>query len=69
MHNALLTFSFSNAKEKGIPAVERHWITENYRELNQLAYFKDLLTSKWKPSHELHWGQGFVFVSTGEEKV
>ena len=38
-------------------------------EFNQLIYFKDVLTSEWKPGHVLHWGRGFAFVSTGEEKL
>ena len=38
-------------------------------ELNQLIYFKDILTSEWKPGHVLHWGRGFAFVSTEEEKL
>ena len=38
-------------------------------ELNQLIYFKDVLTSEWKPGHVLCWRRGFAFVSTGEEKL
>ena len=38
-------------------------------ELNQLVYFKDVLTSQWKPEDVLCWGKGFAFVSTGEEKL
>ena len=38
-------------------------------ELNQPVYFKDVLTSVWKPGHVLHWGRGFALVCTGEEKL
>ena len=44
-------------------------ITEKSAELNQPLYFKDVLTSEWKPERVLHWGRGFTFVSTGEEKL
>ena len=44
-------------------------ITEKSAELNQLLYFKDVLTSEWKPERVLYWGRGFAFVSTGEEKL
>ena len=64
LHNALLT-----ANEKGTTAAERHWIIEKTSELNQLVYFKDILTSQWKPGEVLYWRRGFVLVSTGEEKL
>ncbi|EGV93608.1 hypothetical protein I79_015589 [Cricetulus griseus] len=38
-------------------------------ELNQPVYFKDVLTSVWKPGHVLQWGRCFALVSTGEEKL
>ncbi|MGE9574689.1 hypothetical protein ACQP3C_26975, partial [Escherichia coli] len=38
-------------------------------ELNQPVYYKDVLTSVWKPGHVLRWGRGFAFVSTGEENL
>ena len=38
-------------------------------ELNQPVYFKDVLTSVWKPGHLLRWGRGFALVSTGEDKL
>ena len=69
LHNALLTLNFLDANEKGTIAAERHWIMEKSTELNQPVYFKDVLTSQWKPRDVLHWGRGFVLVSTGEEKL
>ena len=48
---------------------ERHWILEKSAELNQPIYFKDVLTSQWKPGDVLHWGRGFALVSTGEGKL
>ena len=68
-HNALLTLNFLNANEKGTMAAERHWIIEEMSELNQLVYFKDVLTSEWKPGDVLRWGRGFTLVSTEEEKL
>ena len=50
-------------------AAERHWIMEKSAELNKLMYFKDMLTSQWKPGDMLLWGRGFALVSTGEEKL
>ena len=29
LHNALLTLHYQSANEKGMKALERHWITEN----------------------------------------
>lgn len=69
MYDALLTLKFLNANEKGMTAVERHWIIENNAELNQFVYFKDMLTSEWKLGYVLSWGRGFAFVYTGEEKL
>ena len=69
LHNALLTLNFLNANEKGTTAAERHWIMEKTSELNQLVYFKDVLTSQWRPGDVLRWGRGFALVSTGEEKL
>ncbi|KAL6038422.1 hypothetical protein STEG23_016128, partial [Scotinomys teguina] len=69
LHNALLTFNFLNANEKGTTAAERHWIIEKTAELNQPIYFKDVLTSEWKPGYVLRWGRGFAFISTGEDKL
>ena len=37
--------------------------------LNQPVYFKDVLTSQWKPGDVLHWVKGFPLISTGEEKL
>ncbi|CAO2636376.1 hypothetical protein LEMLEM_LOCUS23496 [Lemmus lemmus] len=50
-------------------AAERHWIMEKSVELNQPVYFKDVLTSQWKPGEVLRWGRGFALISTGEEKL
>ncbi|KAL6058684.1 hypothetical protein STEG23_035833 [Scotinomys teguina] len=69
LHNALLTLNFLNANEKGTTAAERHWIIEKTAELNQPIYFKDVLTSEWKPGYVLRWGRGFAFISTGEDKL
>ena len=69
LHNALLTLNFLNANEKGTTAAERHWIMEKTSELNQPVYFKDVLTSQWRPGDVLRWGRGFALVSTGEEKL
>ena len=69
LHNTLLTLNFLNTNEKGTTAAERHWIIEKSSELNQPVYFKDVLTSQWKPGDVLHWGRGFALVSTGEEKL
>ena len=68
-HKALLTLNFSNTNEKGATTVERHWIIENYFELNLSVYFKDVLFSQWKPGDVLCWGRGFSFVSTVEQKL
>ena len=67
LHNALLTVNFLIANEKGRTAAERHWIMAKSAELNQPIYFKDVLTSQWKPGDVLRWGRGFELVSTGEE--
>ena len=50
-------------------AAESHWIMKKSAELNQPAYFKDVLTLQWMPGYVLHWGSGFALVSTGEEKL
>ncbi|KAL6092360.1 hypothetical protein STEG23_021666 [Scotinomys teguina] len=69
LHSALLTLNFLNADEKGTTAAERHWTTDKTSELNQPVYFKDVLSSEWKPGYVLRWGRGFAFVSAGEEKL
>ena len=69
LHNAFLTLNFLNANEKGTTAAERHWTIERTSELNQPVYFKDVLTSEWKPGDVLHWIKDFALVSTGEEKL
>ena len=38
-------------------------------ELNEPVYFKDVLTSQWKPGDGLCWRSGFVIISTEEEKL
>lgn len=43
--------------------------TDKTSELNQPVYFKDVMTSVWKPGYVLHWGRGYAFVSTGEKKL
>ena len=57
LYNTLLTLNFLNANEKGTMTAERHWIFEKSAELNQPIYFKDVLTSQWKPGDVLHWGR------------
>ncbi|KAL6084245.1 hypothetical protein STEG23_037991, partial [Scotinomys teguina] len=69
LHNALLTLNFLNANEKRTTAAERHWIIEKTAELNQPVYFKDVLTSEWKPGYVLRCGRGFAFISTGEDNL
>ena len=59
LYNALLTLDFLNTNEKGTMVGERHWIIEKTSEVNQLVYFKDVLTSEWKPGDVLCWGKGF----------
>ena len=54
LHNALLTLNFLNANEKRTKAAKIHWIIEMSSELNQHVYFKDVLTSQWKPGDVLH---------------
>ena len=44
LYNALLNLSFLNANEKGTMTAERHREIEKDSELNQLMYFKDVLT-------------------------
>lgn len=65
----LLTLNFLNSNEKGKTAAERHWTIEKISKLNQPVYFKDVLTSVWKPGYVLRWGKGFAFVSAGEENL
>ena len=50
-------------------AAERHWIVEKTAELSQPVYFRDVLTSEWKSGNVLHWGRGYIFISTGNEKL
>ena len=59
LHNALLTLNFLNDNENGTGVSERQWITEKASELNQSVYFKDVLTSEWKPVIVLCSGRGF----------
>ena len=42
---------------------------ERTTELNQPVYIKDILTSEWQIGNVLHWGRGFMPVSTGKEKL
>ena len=68
LHNALLILNFLNTNKKGTTAAERHQIIEKKSELNQLVYFKDVLTLEWKPGYVLNMGKCFALVSIGEEK-
>ena len=67
LHNALLTLNFLNDNERGTTAAERHWIIEKTSELYQSLYFKDVLTSQWKPGDVLCWVRSLTLVSTGEK--
>ena len=49
--------------------MERHWVIEKTSELNQSVYFKDVLTSQWKPGVVSCWERSFALVFTGEEKL
>lgn len=53
-YDGLLIFNFLNARKQIMAASERHWIVEETAELNQLIYFRDVLTSKWKLGNVLH---------------
>ena len=64
-----MTLNFLNTNEKGTTVAERHWVIEKSSELNQPVYFKDVLTSQWKPEDVLCWRRGFSLVSIGEEKL
>ena len=61
--------NFLNVDEKGTMVAEQHWIIGKTSVLNQPLYFKDVLTSQWKPGDVLHYGRGFALISTGEEKL
>lgn len=61
-----LWFASGNAKETDSTTVKKHWNVERSAELNQPIY---MITSEWKEGHVLHWGEVFVFVSMGEEKL
>ena len=67
-YGALLTLNCLNTEEQ-TAAPERFWIVEGTAELNQLIYFRDVLTLKWKPEYVLCWGRGYAFVSTGNKKL
>lgn len=49
-------------------ASERHWIMEAAL-LNQLIYFKDVLTSKWESKDMLLWEGGYTFLPTGNKRL
>lgn len=38
-------------------------------ELNHPIYYKDVLTSEWKPVKALHWRHEFAYSPTGNEKL
>lgn len=61
LHNSLLTCLFKNVNGTGSTADERHWALERTAELNQSAYFKDVLISEWKSGNVLCWGRGYGF--------
>ena len=42
---------------------------EKTSKLNQPVYFKDVLTSQWKPGDVLCWEKHLSLVSTGDEKL
>ena len=80
-NKAKAAIGFRNADPKEIfKVISYHWETslgaalepssKNYKpfELNQPIYYKDVLTSEWKPSKVLHWRHEFVHISTGNEK-
>ena len=69
LHSALLTLNFLNASEQNTTAAERHWIVGKTTELNQPVYIKDILTSEWKTENILHWGRGYAYISTENEKL
>ena len=69
LYNALLNLSFLNANEKGTMTAERHREIEKDSELNQLMYFKDVLTPEQKPGDVLYWGRSFALVSIRKEKL
>ena len=54
--------------KKGIMVTKHIGEWKKTFKLNQLVYFKDVLTSEWKSENVLHWGRGFIRISTGEEK-
>lgn len=57
-------------KKKKTTAAERHSIIEKKTaELEHSIHFKNALTSGWKEENMLCSWRGFVFVSTGEEKL
>ena len=68
LHNALLTLNFFRTNENSSREALDNGLKKTSG-LNQPLYFKDVLTSQWKPGDVLHWGRGFALVSIGEEKL
>lgn len=68
LYGVVLTLNCLNADEQ-MTAAERHGIVKGTAELNQPRYFRDVLTLKWKSKNVLHWGRGYAFVSTGNERL
>ena len=44
-----------NVNEKEITAAQRHGVIEKPVALNQPIYYKDVLTSEWKPPKVSNW--------------
>ena len=57
LHNVLLILIFLNDNKNGTSERDRNWIKEKSSKLNELVYFKDVLTSKWKPGDVVCWGR------------
>ena len=56
--STLLTFNFLNAYKKETSTAMSHWfvgVGGNTVELNQPIYYKDVLTSEWKPPKVSNW--------------
>ena len=59
----MLTRNFLHVGEKGITAAD--WVTEKTEEVGQPIYYKDVLTSEWKPAIVLRWLCGYMYVLQG----
>ena len=65
---AIMLFLNSLNVKKGATVV-KWYLLINAAELIQDRYFENTLTSKLKPKDMLLWRRGFVFVSTGNERL